>query len=192
MEIAVALWIFCGIGAGIVAGQRGGNGCLWFGLGAIFGPFGRAFSFASGSDRSCPFCRKRVHPEAVKCPHCQSDIPVQCVEQGQPQLQNRSYSVPLAAFALLAVIAVGAYMMSSNHEPRSGMEGTTQTTTGAVIENDVSVGGSHYVTISAQGREWKCYTDQSVPLGHEATIVGTVTVWGDGVGGSLRPCRIVK
>ena len=73
--IALAvLWIFCGIGAAIVASNRGANGCLWFGFGVFLGPFGLAFAFVSGSNRECPSCRKRVHPQATKCPYCQSEL----------------------------------------------------------------------------------------------------------------------
>jgi len=46
---------FCGIGAAVVAQSRGANGCLWFGVGALFGPFGLAFAFASGTGPACSF-----------------------------------------------------------------------------------------------------------------------------------------
>jgi hypothetical protein len=74
MELAIVVWIFCGIGAALVAQSRGANGCLWFGLGVLFGPFGLAFAFASGTDRKCPRCRERVHPKATRCPKCQADL----------------------------------------------------------------------------------------------------------------------
>ena len=72
--LCALIWIFCGIGAALVAQGRGANGCLWFGLGALFGPFGLAFAFASGTDRRCPNCRERIHPEASRCPKCQADL----------------------------------------------------------------------------------------------------------------------
>lgn len=74
MELAIVVWIFCGIGAAFVAQSRGASGCLWFGLGVLLGPFGLAFAFASGTDRKCPHCRERVHPEATRCPKCQADL----------------------------------------------------------------------------------------------------------------------
>ena len=74
MELVIVAWIFCGIGAAFVAQSRGANGCLWFGLGVLLGPFGLAFAFASGTDRRCPHCRERVHPEATRCPKCQADL----------------------------------------------------------------------------------------------------------------------
>jgi len=72
MQIAILLWVVCGIGAAVIASNRGGNGCLWFGLGILFGPFGLAFSFAAGSGRERPACRKNIHPKATKCPYCQT------------------------------------------------------------------------------------------------------------------------
>lgn len=74
MLFALVVWVFCGIGATAVASNRGANGCLWFGLGFIFGPFGLAFAFAAGSNAVCQACRKRVHPDATKCPYCQSEV----------------------------------------------------------------------------------------------------------------------
>lgn len=74
MELAIVAWIFCGIGAAFVAQSRGASGCLWFGLGVLLGPFGLAFAFAAGTDRKCPHCRERVHPEATRCPKCQADL----------------------------------------------------------------------------------------------------------------------
>jgi hypothetical protein len=74
MELAILIWVLCGIGAALVAQNRGANGCLWFALGVLFGPFGFAFAFTSGSDRSCPACKKRIHLDASKCPFCQTDV----------------------------------------------------------------------------------------------------------------------
>lgn len=71
MEIAILIWVVCGIGAALVASNRGGNGCLWFGLGVLLGPIGLACSFAGGSDRQCPYCKSPIHQSAVKCPKCQ-------------------------------------------------------------------------------------------------------------------------
>ena len=74
MEIAILIWLVCGIAAAFVAQNRGASGCLWFGLGVLFGPFGLAFAFIAGADRSCPSCRKPIHPDATKCPYCQTDV----------------------------------------------------------------------------------------------------------------------
>src|ERR1035438_4964899 len=94
MELAIALWIFCGIGAAFVAQSRGADGCLWFGLGVLLGPFGLAFAFASGTDRRCPHCRERIHPDATRCPKCQADLPPSASEELEDGHKRR-----VAAFA---------------------------------------------------------------------------------------------
>ncbi|HEV2690672.1 MAG TPA: hypothetical protein VGV35_19085, partial [Bryobacteraceae bacterium] len=40
----------------------------------LFGPFGLAFAFGAGGDTICWACRKHVHPDATKCPHCGHDF----------------------------------------------------------------------------------------------------------------------
>lgn len=75
MEIAILIWIVCGIAAAKIASDRGASGCLWFGLGMLFGPFGLAFSFAAGNSLwKCPVCRKSIREDALKCPYCQTDL----------------------------------------------------------------------------------------------------------------------
>jgi hypothetical protein len=74
MGLAIIIWIFCGIAASFVAQARGASGCLWFGLGGLFGPFGLAFAFLAGTDAKCHACRKHIHPQATKCPFCQSAV----------------------------------------------------------------------------------------------------------------------
>ena len=74
MEIAILVWIICGIAAAVTASNRGASGCLWFGLGVLFGPFGLAFSFMAGNNRKCPACRKNIDEQATKYPYCQSDV----------------------------------------------------------------------------------------------------------------------
>lgn len=73
--LIIAIWLLFGVGASYVASNRGANGALWFFLGMLFGPLGLAMAFASGSSRRCPFCCERIHPNATKCPKCQSALP---------------------------------------------------------------------------------------------------------------------
>ena len=67
MELAVLVWIICGMCASYVASERGNSGCLWFGLGGLFGPFGLIAAFASGEVAKCPTCLKSINPKASKC-----------------------------------------------------------------------------------------------------------------------------
>ena len=79
--IAIVVWIFCGIGAGFVAKDRGADGGMWFAVGFLLGPFGLAAAFLSGSQQTCQFCRRRVHPKAKKCPYCQSQLDLDSIQQ---------------------------------------------------------------------------------------------------------------
>ncbi len=68
----ILIWLFFGICAAIVASNRGANGCLWFGLGALLGPIGFALAFTTGV--KCPKCASRVSQGAMVCPHCSHTI----------------------------------------------------------------------------------------------------------------------
>ena len=70
MDTAILVWLVCGVAAAFIAENRGSNGLLWF----LLGPLGLICSFTSGSDRVCRACRKRVHPKAIRCPYCRSDL----------------------------------------------------------------------------------------------------------------------
>ena len=78
MEFAVIFvgglitWLLFGIGTALIASSKGGNGCLWFGLGMLLGPFGLLFAVLSG--RQCPYCKSPIHKEAIRCPKCQIDL----------------------------------------------------------------------------------------------------------------------
>lgn len=71
---ALIFWILFGIGAAIVAKNRGANGLKWFLLGCLLGPFGILFAFFSGGKR-CPFCMSKIHKDAIVCPKCQRNFP---------------------------------------------------------------------------------------------------------------------
>ena len=89
----LTIWLLCGIGAAIVASNRGSGGCLWFGLGVLLGPVGLALAFTQGS--RCPHCASRISSEAAICPQCQRPLrepkpvnltaPVLCHNCGAPQ-----------------------------------------------------------------------------------------------------------
>lgn len=73
----IAIWL--SFGSAVFASRRGANGILWFCLGILLGPIGLVLSLFAGSGRVCPACRKGIHPQATKCPYCQSVFPEQPV-----------------------------------------------------------------------------------------------------------------
>lgn len=74
MEIALFLWLMCGIVAAMI-GSRKGAGCAGFALGFLLGPFGILIAlFMGGNRKACPYCRELIHKEAIVCPRCQRDL----------------------------------------------------------------------------------------------------------------------
>jgi hypothetical protein len=114
MEILILIWIVCGIAAAAIASNRGANGCLWFGFGVLFGPIGLACSFAASSGWECPSCRKDVHKNATRCPHCQADLAPKKTNNGggvvfddgtrnpEPTVQEPTKRCPFCAESILA------------------------------------------------------------------------------------------
>lgn len=75
MTVLTILILF-GIGAAIVASNKGASGILWFFLGVILGPIGLLLAFFSGGKR-CPYCKSKIHKDATICPKCQQKINIQ-------------------------------------------------------------------------------------------------------------------
>ena len=74
-ELFAVAWLACGLGAMHIATKRGANGCIWFALGMLLGPFGVLLSFAAYSTREpCPYCRKKIPTGALRCPKCTSAL----------------------------------------------------------------------------------------------------------------------
>lgn len=98
---AIFLWLLCSVIAGIAAGARGLNGCLWAMVGFVLGPFGvllvllwpsaqpvgvqRSLAVddhppsqavqagvEEGEQKLCPACRSYVPIAAVICRYCQT------------------------------------------------------------------------------------------------------------------------
>lgn len=82
--IGAIVWLICGFVAGVVAEYNGRNGCGWFLLGFLLGPFALLLAVAMGKDRDalnqkmvesgklvkCGSCAELVLPEATRCRFC--------------------------------------------------------------------------------------------------------------------------
>ena len=108
MIYAVFLFVFCGIGAAVVASNKGRNVFGWFLLGLFLGPIGFILSLviskdttnletaaiSSGTMRKCPFCAELVKAEAALCKHCGKELPA--IERPPLQVEKLE-SLPEAA-----------------------------------------------------------------------------------------------
>ena len=75
MELIV-IWACFGIGAVIVASNRGDSGCTAFLWGVLLGPIGLLIVILSGG-RRCPHCKSKIHQQATICPMCQQPVPLE-------------------------------------------------------------------------------------------------------------------
>jgi hypothetical protein len=66
-------WIICIIVATIIGSRKGVPWSSFF-LGLFFGPLGIILVLVLKGDHQCPFCKKDIDKEALKCPHCQADL----------------------------------------------------------------------------------------------------------------------
>ena len=78
---AIVIGLVSGLVFGIIGAAVGSNrgaGFTGFIVGFLFGPIGLLIMLMIGLGKKCPFCRKKIHHQAIACPHCQRNLlPVQ-------------------------------------------------------------------------------------------------------------------
>jgi hypothetical protein len=69
----VVVWLCCGIGAAIIASNRGERNLTAFLVGLLLGPIGVLLALTGG--KRCPHCMSKIHAAANICPKCLREIP---------------------------------------------------------------------------------------------------------------------
>jgi len=70
----IIVWVICGILAAEIAKSKGRSWTSWFVSGILFGPLSIIVILLLGRRDVCPYCRGTVHPLAILCPHCRSEL----------------------------------------------------------------------------------------------------------------------
>jgi hypothetical protein len=78
VELALIIWGLFGLASGIVAGNRGANGCSWAVIGFILGPLGLLLAFTA-TGKKCRACAKKIPQDASVCAYCRTPVVIRSV-----------------------------------------------------------------------------------------------------------------
>jgi hypothetical protein len=117
MYLLVIIWLICGIGAAVIASNRGANGCVWFAFGVLLGPIGVACAFLNKLPL-CPFCKTGIPKGAVKCRHCQSAIPPVIPSSRAPAAARSKHASEILIAVVVAIMLCFAVLAMVLYSPK--------------------------------------------------------------------------
>lgn len=109
------IWLLFGFAAMIVASGKERDGCGWFLLGCLFGPFALVVaalpslkkdpgSPAAGTHAKCPHCAETVLREAKVCKHCGREIEGALIPYAPPPTKS------IGALDVMVAIIIGSIL----------------------------------------------------------------------------------
>ena len=101
MEYAI-VWIICGVVSAFLANKKGRSVLGWFIIGFLLGPIGLIIVFLIGG-KSCDYCKKSIHKDAVICPFCQQKV--------TPKPKVQSKILHPAMIGVITVVTIIGFMI---------------------------------------------------------------------------------